>query len=172
MWSDPAWWQAIASFLTLGAAGLAVWATFRAPRLAARFAEQLRVETQAELERRASKFNVFTILMTNRAAIASPASVMALNAIDVAFMDAPEVRAAWRRFHQSIIPENNLGHTTSERYLTIIERMAAHLGLSDQISIKDIETSYYPKSMSDADIAIMLETRHKIAQFQAPPALS
>ena len=61
--------EAIAAVAAFLAASAAVWATFRAPRLAAKFAEDLRADSQkSELENN-QKLWVFTTLMQNRAQI-------------------------------------------------------------------------------------------------------
>ena len=55
----PEWVQGVAAIATFFAAGLAVWAAFRGPELAAQFAEKLRVQNQASEQIRTAKLNVF-----------------------------------------------------------------------------------------------------------------
>ena len=163
---SPDWVQAIAAILTLGAAGLAVWATFRAPKLAAQFAEQLRTDSQLDDEKRRLKLYVFTTLMQYRAAIANPNCVAALNLIDVAFIDDLGTRNAWKDFCHATDPKNSLIHTITERYIQILDKMSQGLGLSSQISIFDVRACYYPESMGKFDEAALLEAEDKIQRFK------
>lgn len=165
--------QAIAAVATFLAAALAVLAAFRAPTLAARFAEKLRVDSQREQERRNAKLNVFATLMQFRAQMANPVAVGALNLIDVVYCESQEVRDAWRHFHAAAsAPEGQFsGERLRERYLAIIAAMARDLGLQKTITIGDIQMAYYPTALQNFDLATHLETQEKLRRFD-PSALS
>jgi hypothetical protein len=168
---SPDWIQAVAAVLTFGAAGLAVWATFRAPKLAAEFAERLRADAQVDDEKRRMKLFVFTTLMQYRAAILNPNCVAALNLIDVAFIDDTKTREAWKDFCHATDPKNNLTQSITERYIQILDKMAQGLGLSSQISIFDVRACYYPEGMGKMDHAALLEAEDKIQRF-SPSAIA
>ncbi len=143
-----AWAQAVAGFLTLGTAGLAVWAAFRAPRLAADFAEQLRKQTQAEERERQLKTQIFATLLQHRATIAYEQSVNALNMIPVAFKKSPQVRDAFDHFLTATEAKPADNSVIVERYLIVIEKIAHDVGLSEEISYKDIRRYYSPEILS------------------------
>ena len=158
--------QAVAAVSTFLAACVAVWATFRAPKTAAYFAETLRSTNERIEESRRLKLFVFTTLMQFRSQIASYNSVAALNLIDVVFMDSKEVREAWRDFHLSTAATPFVMATTVERYHAIIEKISRDLGLNQEITISDIRQSYYPKGLGEMDEAALLETQDKLQRFR------
>jgi hypothetical protein len=160
--------QAIAAVATFLAAALAVWATFRAPRLAAQFAEQLRVASQKEQEARSAKYLIFANLMQFRSQMLNPNAVASLNLIDVVFRDAREVRDAWRHFQAATQEEPYSFDRIRERYLAIIEKIARDLGLSESITIADIQNSYYPRALGEADEAGFLELQDKLRKLRPP----
>ena len=161
--------QAVAAVATFLAAATAVWATFRAPKLAARFAEQLRADGQVAGERRQLQQYVFLTLMRYRSAIMNPECVAALNAIDVVFCDAAEVRNAWRDFCNIANTSEPAGAIIVERYVVILDKMAAAMGLSQTITVFDVRNSWYPKGLGDLDYAALLEAQDKIRKL-APEA--
>jgi hypothetical protein len=163
---SPDWVQAIAAILTLGAAGLAVWATFRAPKLAAEFAEKLRNDTQSIEEQRRMKLYILTTLMQYRGQISNYNSVSALNLIDLVFADSQEVRGAWKHFNQATAAVPFSNETTMERYRQIINCIARDVGLNDKLSIQDIETAYFPKGLAELDEAMHLETQEKLQRLR------
>lgn len=158
--------QAFAAGATFLAAVLAVWATFRAPKLAAQFAERLRVEGQKGEEERRLKVQVFTTLMQNRAQIAGSNAVSALNVIDVVFCESPEVREAWRHFRLATDEQPYSAEKVVERYLSIIEKMARDLGLARSITISDIQACYYPEKLGHMDEAAYWEAQAKLRKFK------
>lgn len=161
--------QAVAAVATFFAAALAVWATLRAPRLAAEFAERLRFDAQRDSERRNQKLFIFANLMQYRAQILNPNAVGSLNLIDVVFVDCPEVRLAWRHFHEATMSGADFSsERVRERYLAIIEKIARNLGLSEAITISDIQSSYYPRGLGEVDEAAFLEVQDKLKRFRGP----
>ena len=97
-----------------------------------------------------------------------PNAIGALNLIEVVFVDSPEVRVAWRHFHEETVKPDNVfsGERLRERYLAIIEKIARDMGLSDRITIADIQNSYYPKGLGEADEAAFLETQDKLQRLR------
>ena len=159
--------QAAAAIATFLAAALAVWAAFRAPKLAAEFAERLRIDNQREQESRQAKFMIFANLMQFRAQILNPVAVGSLNLIDVVFADSPEVRGAWRHFHQATEETNSYSYEKiRERYLSVVEKIARDIGLSDKITIADIQNSYYPRGLGEVDEATYYELQDKLKRFR------
>lgn len=159
--------QAIAAVATFLAAAAAVFATFRAPRLAAKFAEDLRIANQKADEERRLKLWVFTTLMQFRRQIINPSAVAALNLIDVVFCDNAEVRNAWRSFSAAVHETPYSPEKVSERYHSILEKMARGLGLHESISIADIQNAYYPEGLGQLDEATYLETQEKLQRLRS-----
>ncbi|MBI1686850.1 DUF6680 family protein [Caulobacter hibisci] len=159
--------QAIASALTFLAACVAVWASFRAPRLAAQFAEQLRRDSAQSDEQRRLKMMIFTTLLQNRAHISHPDCVTALNLIDLAFIDDREVRDALAHFRAATDDTiRREGDRAAERFLVIIEKISRSLGMSDRITISDIRTPYYPTGLAELHEMQRLEMQDKLTALR------
>jgi hypothetical protein len=77
------------------ATGFTAFATWQAPRAAAKLSESLRRDAEKAQERQRSKLQIFVTLMQERAAIYSETAVKSLNLIDVVFSDSREVCDAW-----------------------------------------------------------------------------
>jgi hypothetical protein len=159
--------QAVAAVATFLAACVAVWATFRAPKVAAEFAEALRTATSRADEQRRQKLFIFATLLENRAHIVAPACVSALNLIDLVFIDDREVRDALVHFRSSTDGPASNAERTVERYLFIIEKIARNIGLSEKITISDIQTPYYPTGLSNVHEAERLELEERLARLKA-----
>lgn len=159
------WVQAVAAIATFLAAALAVWATITAPRRAAAFAEDLRVKNQRADEERRQKVWVLTTLMQNRATIKYAHA--ALNVIDVIFVGSAEVRAAWRHFLAGATPNND--RVTIERYLALIEKIAADLGLGGALTVADIHNAYYPELLGQIEHLQMMELLERLQRFKGDP---
>lgn len=159
--------QAVAAVATFLAACVAVWATFRAPSLAAEFAEGLRASSQQAEEERRLKLWIFSTLMQRRRMIVSHDAASALNLIDVVYRDSRDVRAAWRSFLQAACERPSSPEKIVERYHSILEKMALALGLSETISISDIHASYWPEGLGDQGEAEYLEVQDKLKRLRA-----
>lgn len=138
-----AWVQAGAAIATFIAAGLAVWATFQAPKRAAEIAENLRRTNDWIDSERRSKAYILETMLRHRGSIIHADAVSALNLIDIVFIDVPEVREAYQQYWNSTA-ELTPWELKVERYNTIIERIVRHLGMSDRIKASDIQRSYHP----------------------------
>ncbi len=102
--------------------------------------------------------------MQNRRTIAH--AHPALNLIDVVFCDSPEVRGAWRHFHAATQEPAEDTNKIADRYLLIIEKIAADLGLSGTITVADIHAGYYPQYLSQQDELQYLETAERLQRFR------
>ncbi|MCC4295013.1 DUF6680 family protein [Brevundimonas aurantiaca] len=141
--AGAAWVQAIAAIATFGAACVAVWATFSAPKRAAEIAEELRrTNDRIDAERRSQSY-ILETLLRHRGNIIHGDAVNALNLIDIVFMNALDVREAYQQFWNATA-EPTPWELKVERYNTIIERIIRHLGMSDHIKASDIQRSYHP----------------------------
>ena len=161
--------QAIAGVATFLAACMAVWATLRAPRLAAEFAEKLRADALRAEEARRQKFYIFATLMQYRTQIMNSDAVAALNLIDLAYRDSRDVRLAWKYFHAATLETPSSPERIIERFNAIIEKMAKDLGLGDQITVEDIKTTYYPTGLGQVHEAGMLEVWDKLERLRPKP---
>jgi len=125
-------------------------ATVASPFFAAGLTALLTLYWQGRKEKRDAKLKVFSSLMAVRGNItnfsAAQEWVRALQLIDVAFADAPEVLKKWRELylmlqHQEVQPGQ--GHKMIELH----SAMAADLGLPlEQV---DIDKTHFPKAISD-----------------------
>lgn len=158
--------QAAAAIATFLAACVAVWATFRAPRLAAEFAESLRAMSQKREEERRLKLWIFSMLMQHRRSIAHNDAVSALNLIDVVYRDSKDVRDAWRSFLKATDERPSSAEKIVERYHAILGKMAGSLGLGDTIAIDDIHASYYPDALGQQSEAQYLELQEKLKRLR------
>lgn len=157
--------QAVAAVATFLAACVAVWASFRAPKLAAQFAEQLRSSSTVADEVRRQKYLIFATLLENRSHIAAANCVSALNLIDLIFIDDREVRSALAHFRVATDDPNATDDRRVECFFSIIEKISRHLGLSDKITIADIRTRYYPTALANEHQVHQLEIQQKFRQL-------
>lgn len=138
-----AWVQGLAGVATFLAACLAVKATIDAPIKAAEFAEKLRRDKEASDETARQQRQILTILLQYRAQILHYDVFNALNLIDLAFIDAVEVRRAWHQFHDAIENPSSF-ELKRERFAKIIEAIIRYLNLSDKITPQDVSRAYFP----------------------------
>ena len=139
------WAQAVFSLATFAAACVAVRAAYRAGKRTAELAEEMRQKTAAEGDARRLKLNVLETLLQHRATFEFPDAVNSLNMISFAFGDDQEVRDAYTHFLAAAeINERFHAGALRERYLAIIEKVVANLGLSETITVADIHQGFYP----------------------------
>ena len=158
--------QAVAAVATFLAACVAVWASFRAPRLAAQFAEQLRATSTIADEVRRQKYLIFATLLENRSHIAAANCVAALNLIDLIFIDDREVRSALAHFRVAADDQNSTDDRRVECFFSIIEKISRHLGLSEKITIADIRTRYYPTALATEHQVHQLELQQRLRRLK------
>lgn len=169
--ATAAWVQAVAALLTLGAALAAVRAAYRAPKLAAQFAEELRASSHERDEIVRQRKHILLVLMRNRASIDDPSSVEAINAIDMVFYDRPKIRAARIDFHTAVCHKPYNPSVAVARYLALIEQIVRDLGMESGIEFRDIDRIYLPDSMANLATLTRQEfrLRWKAAFGSEPP---
>ena len=165
---DAADVQAVAAVATFLAACVAVWAALRAPRLAAEFAERLRVQNQHIDEERRLQLGVFSTLMQFRRQPMNAHTTAALNLIDVYYINAAEVRHAWKHLYAAAVERPFSPERFTERYYGLLEKMARHLGLTDKISVTDIGTAYYSEAQGALDEAAILGAMDQLSRLRQP----
>lgn len=163
----PEWVSAAAALLTFGAAAAALVVAWRAPKMAAEFAETLRRQNQATDELQRFQMNVFVTLMRCRAEILNPEARAAINVVDVAFPRNEGVRNARRLFLEAAAVPDGPPERTVERYHALIEAVARATDLSSQISGFDVRAGYYPEGVSKLDQAALADAEEKIARRAA-----
>lgn len=165
--------EVVAAFLSFFATIAAAVAAFRAPISAAEYAEKLRRVSAEEDNRRRIKLNVFGQIMQERADISQRDCVIALNLIDVAFYDAPEVREAWAELYQSLDGSRQVpGHVRDERLRKLLRAMAADLGLAENLRLDDFGRVYFPNTVAEENEVRRLErqaTMKRLSAQTAPP---
>jgi hypothetical protein len=136
---------ALAAAFSALAALLTAIATWRAPRSAAKLAEEMRREGDAAARQTALRLQVFSVLMQERASIWSPAAVQNLNLIDVVFNDVPGVRDAWAELYGGFSERSQIPmHVREERMRKLIFEMAKVLGLATNLRPDDFARVYLP----------------------------
>ena len=105
---------------------------------------------QIKAEKRKDKMSIFKTLMTSRIYGWTPASVDALNIIDIVFADDDEVRNAWSdlndKYHVTDSDEQHLKKIETAQY-KLLETIANSLGYKDKITWETIQNPYMPDGM-------------------------
>ncbi|MCV9941155.1 hypothetical protein OIU35_32815 [Boseaceae bacterium BT-24-1] len=163
--------EIIAAFLSFLATVSAAVAAYRAPIAAAEYAETLRRKSADDDNRRRIKLNVFGQIMQERADISQRDCVVALNLIDVAFYDAPDVREAWAELYQSLDSARQVpGHVRDERLRKLLRAMAADLGLADNLRLDDFGRVYFPNTVAEENEVRRLERQATMKRLSAQSA--
>jgi len=148
------------------ATGFAAFATWHAPRAAAKLAEELRRTSEKAQERQKNKLVVFGLLMQERAAIWSESGVRALNLIDVVFHDSREVREAWAElfliFNTQPIPP----HVLDERLRKLLSAIAKDVGLGDSLRTDDLGRVYSPTDIAQDRLIKDMQRQQLLASLQ------
>lgn len=161
------WVQALSSLLTFFAALAAAIIAAKAPKIAARYAEEFRRESARIDDQKNLQSFVFRTLMKGRREILAPDSRSAINLVEVAFPNDSKVRDARRMFskYASATPFN--ADDLIKSYYDLIEAVAEAVDLKDQIKRFDIENGYYPDAIGKLDEAAIMEAEHKLAASRA-----
>jgi hypothetical protein len=154
--------QAAAAIATFFASLSAVWAAFRAPKIAAEFAENLRANSSAQDENRRLKLFIFSTLMQHRGSILAEDSLSAINLIDVVFVSSPQVREARRDFMNAATTEPFVANSLIERFFNMIHSITQDLGLNEKITISDIRSVYFPRDKGERAELELLERQQKL----------
>jgi predicted ATPase len=131
----------LAAMFSAIATAFAAFATWSAPRAAARLAESLRREAERHDERQRRKLHVFSTLMQERAQIYSDNGVRALNLIDVVFNESREVRETWSELFLAFQMKPLLQHVIDERLRKLLGAIARDIGLADELRTDDLANS-------------------------------
>lgn len=149
------------------ATALAAFATWQAPRAAAKLSETLRREGERAQERQKSKLQVFSTIMQERAAVYSEEAVRALNLIDVVFIDLRKVRESWAElfltFNLKPIPE----HVLEERLRKLLISMAEDIGIGNNLRVDDIGRIYSPTAIAQDRLIRDLQRQQTLSTFQS-----
>ena len=109
------------------------------------------------IERRREKGNrklwIFGTLFGNRHRPITDENVRALNMIDVAFHDSPEVRRLWHEYYDMLCNEGlnnpNGWEQQQNKNLEMITEMARVVGYKNSISHLDAARVYYPRGLGE-----------------------
>lgn len=156
------WIIAAASLLTMSAAFAALVVAWRAPKMAAQFAESLRTQNEAANERTKLRLNVFIMLMRNRSQMLNQDAIGALNLIEVAFSESQAVREARRAFYAAALENPSNPTRIVERYYALIEKVGNEVGFGDSVGPSDIQSGYYPTAIGRLDEAAYADAEEKI----------
>lgn len=110
------WLQAGAGLVTMVAAIAALIIASKAPRLAAKFAEDYRRQNSAEDQRQQLQMQIMAALMKCRSEILHPDARAAINLADVAFSTNQDVLSARRLFLEAAQAEPYNPTRIVERY--------------------------------------------------------
>lgn len=164
----PDWVQAIAAILTLLAALAALVIAAKAPRLAAKYAEDYRRQTAASDELKALQTYVFRALMKGRQEILAQETRGAINLVEAAFPDHPKVRNARRMFTKAANAQPFDATSFVLAFSDMVQEVANAVGLGDKIDRFDIESGYYPAVLGKIDEAAIADAELKIAERAKP----
>ena len=160
----------IAAVASAIATAFAAFATWHAPRSAAKLAETLRRGAERSDQRQRYKLHLFATLMQERAAIYTENAVRVLNTIDVVFHDSRPVREAWAElflvFSMNPIPP----HVLDERLRKLLIAMAQDIGLGDELRVDDIGRVYYPKALTEERSIKDIQRQQLLAALQGDTA--
>ena len=159
------WIIAIASATTAVAAIGAFVVARRAPRAAAKFADQFRRESVPLEEREKLKTQVLLALLKGRSQLMHQDTIAALNVVDFVFHDEPDVRSSYRLF----IEETYAGGADKiiDRYRHLTASVAKSMGLGSTITEADMRLGYYPTALSKIDQAALADAEERIAKHAA-----
>lgn len=158
----------LAAFLSAVAAAASAIAAWRGPISAAKMAESLRSVSELANDQRRFKLNIFASLMQERAELYSSEGVRALNSIDIAFYNSPNVREAWSELYQSFHSNESNPippHVQDERLRKLLREMSLVLGFSESLRIDDFSRVYLPNALLDEKQVRRLQTRATLAQL-------
>lgn len=159
------WIQAAASLLTMMAAFAALIIAAKAPKWAAKFAEDYRQQNASAEEIQRFRMQVFSTLMAHRSEILAREARAAINLVDVAFAGIPRVRNARRLFIEATSGESPTN--IIERYHALIEAVAHEMDSSAELDGFDVRRGYYPVAAGKIDEAALMEAEEKIAKRAA-----
>jgi hypothetical protein len=102
--------------------------------------------------------------MKGRSAIAHQDTLAAINLLDVAFIDAKDVRDARSSFMAAATAQPFSADRLVERFHSLIIAVVREMGLNQSITPADIQQGYYPTVLSKLDEGALAEAEEKIAR--------
>jgi hypothetical protein len=152
------------------ATALAAFATWTAPRAAAKLAEALRRDAERHDEQQKRKLQVFAMLMQERALIHSENGVRALNLIDVVFNESREVREACAELFSAFQMKPLLQHVIDERLRKLLGAIAKDIGLADELRTDDLGRVYFPVVQAQEQFIKDMQRQQILASLQGQNA--
>jgi hypothetical protein len=152
------------------ATAFAAFASWNAPRAAAKLAESLRRDAQRHDERQKRKLQLFGMLMQERAQIHSDNGVRALNLIDVVFNESLEVREAWSELFLAFDMKPFLQHVFDERLRKLLGAIAKDIGLADRLRNDDLGRVYYPVAQAQEQFIKDMQRQQMLTSLQGQNA--
>lgn len=164
----------LAAIFSAAATACAAYATWSAPRAAAKLAEALRRDAERHDQRQRQKLAVFATLMQERADISSENSVRALNLIDIAFNDSRTVREAWAELYLAFSTKPYQQPIVDERLRRLLAAVAKDIGIADELRTDDLGRVYIPVVQAQDRFIKNMQRQQLLAnlQSQSPPAAS
>lgn len=153
--------QAGAAVLTMLAALAAIFVAYRAPEWAAKYAESYRRANAKADERDRLRMHTLFLLVRGRKQILHPDVVTAINIVDIAFSDDPDVRDAHRRFIRATDAGSSENIITA--YHSLVLAAARSVGLGEHFRSDDLHNGYYPEGFGKLDEAALAEAEQKLA---------
>jgi hypothetical protein len=160
----------LAAIFSAIATGLAAFATWKAPIVAAKLAEGLRRNAEHDNERLRQKLYVFSTLMQERAEPHSDNGVRALNLVDVVFSDSPAVRDAWAELYAAFQMQPFLPHVATERLQRLLSAIAKDIGLANNLRSDDLNRVYRPVVQQQEQFIRDMQRRQTLARLQGENA--
>lgn len=154
---EPAWTEIVTAGVAIVAAFVAAFSPFVTWKLGRK--------GQREDARRNVRLGVFGALMENRHTTESREAIRALNLVDVAFHDSPEVRRFWREYFDMIdnraFFQDELGAKLRDQKLhELLTEMARHLDFG--IDRFDVARTYAPRWLIDEENLRFLERQERL----------
>lgn len=152
------------------ATAFAAFATWNAPRAAAKLSETLRRDAEHHNERQKQKLYVFSQLMQERAQIHSENGVRTLNLIDIVFNESREVREAWSELYMAFHMKPIVQHVIDERLRKLLGAIASDIGLADKLRNDDLGRVYYPVVQAQEQFIKDMQRQQVLTSLQGQSA--
>lgn len=162
------WIIAGASIVTACAAVAAYFVARGAPKAAARFADEFRADSVVREERQRLRTNVLISLLRGRRQWFHSDTIAALNLVDFAFDDVPEVRSKYRLFIEK--SQEGDAEKLLQAYQDLTVEVARALGFGETMTEADMRLGYYPEALTKLDQGAIADAEEKLARRAAQDA--
>ena len=105
-------------------------------------------QQKASEDQARTKMFILAELLRHRDHYSNAAAVSAINLIDIIFVDDPLVREARRQFMNAVNDRPFSAPVTQERFLTLVEKIIANVGMVGKISVDDVRSFYIPEVLA------------------------